>query len=124
VHTWITVDGIDIRELTLAICAAVQSGAAGRICSAGTIAENIRPAARRSTTSDEARGAGGHAEPFIARLPDGYASAVAERGSTLSVGRRAAVVRARAGVRSASSSRRGDVERRPETEIIIRDAAC
>jgi ABC-type multidrug transport system fused ATPase/permease subunit len=40
-------------------------------------------------------GAGVHAEPFIERLPHGYASAVAERGSTLSVGpETAALVRA------------------------------
>jgi ATP-binding cassette subfamily B protein len=37
-----------------------------------------------------------HAEPFILRLPAGYASAVAERGSTLSVGQKQLLSFARA----------------------------
>ena len=72
-------------------------------------------ATRRSTTS--ACGAAAravHAEPFILRLPDGYASA-GRRARLDAVGRpeAAAVVRPRAGVRSArAGARRGDVERR------------
>ena len=79
---------------------------------------------RRSTR----RGCGGrrgvHAEPFIERLPNGYASAVAERGSTLSVGQKQLLSFARAlafdprvlVLDEATSS----VD--TETEIIIRDA--
>ena len=65
-----------------------------------------------------------HAEPFIERLPDGYASAVAERGSTLSVGQKQLLSFARALafdprvliLDEATSS----VD--TETELLIRDA--
>ena len=65
-----------------------------------------------------------HAEPFIERMPDGYASAVAERGSTLSVGQKQLLSFARALsfdprvliLDEATSS----VD--TETELIIRDA--
>ena len=86
-------------------------------------------ATRRSTTSASASAARAvHAEPFIERLPDGYASAVAERGVD-AVGRAeaAAVVRARAGLRSARADpRRGDVERRHRDRAADsrRAAAC
>ena len=65
-----------------------------------------------------------HAEPFIARMPDGYASPVAERGSTLSVGQKQLLSFARALafdprvliLDEATSS----VD--TETELLIRDA--
>jgi ATP-binding cassette subfamily B protein len=65
-----------------------------------------------------------HAEPFIERLPGGYLSAVAERGSTLSVGQKQLLSFARALafdprvliLDEATSS----VD--TETELIIRDA--
>jgi ABC-type glutathione transport system ATPase component len=65
-----------------------------------------------------------HAEPFILRLPAGYASAVAERGSTLSVGQKQLLSFARAlafdprvlVLDEATSS----VD--TETELMIRDA--
>src|SRR5581483_6771408 len=65
-----------------------------------------------------------HAAPFIERLPDGYAAAVAERGSTLSVGQKQLLSFARALafdprvliLDEATSS----VD--TETELIIRDA--
>jgi ATP-binding cassette subfamily B protein len=65
-----------------------------------------------------------HAEPFIQGLPGGYASAVAERGSTLSVGQKQLLSFARALafdprvliLDEATSS----VD--TETELIIRDA--
>ena len=92
----------------------------------GTIADNIRLGQRRrSTTSGCARAARAvHAEPFIERLPNGYASAVAERGSTLSVGQKQLLSFARALafdprvliLDEATSS----VD--TETELLIRDA--
>ena len=65
-----------------------------------------------------------HADAFIERLPDGYASAVAERGSTLSVGQKQLLSFARALafdprvliLDEATSS----VD--TETELLIRDA--
>src|SRR4030095_10545069 len=65
-----------------------------------------------------------HADPFIGRLPNGYASAVAERGATLSVGQKQLLWFARALafdprvliLDEATSS----VD--TETELIIRDA--
>ena len=91
----------------------------------GTIADNIRlgnPAIDDERVRDAARAV--HAEPFIVRLPDGYASAVAERGSTLSVGQKQLLSFARAlafdprvlVLDEATSS----VD--TETELIIRDA--
>ena len=65
-----------------------------------------------------------HAEPFIARMPAGYAGAIAERGATLSVGQKQLLSFARAlafdpeilVLDEATSS----VD--TETELIIRDA--
>src|SRR4029078_5500510 len=65
-----------------------------------------------------------HAEPFIERLPQGYASAGAERGSTLSVGQKQLLSFARALafdprvliLDEATSS----ID--TETELVIRDA--
>ena len=49
----------------------------------GTIAENIRLGNKAIDDEQVRRAARAvHAEPFIERLPNGYASAVAERGST------------------------------------------
>ena len=84
---------------TSAICAACSVWCCRTCISfSGTIAENIRLGSdddrRRAAAS--ARRSAVHAEPFIARLPDGYASAVAERGSTLSVGQKQLLSFARA----------------------------
>ena len=92
----------------------------------GTIADNIRLG--NASIDDErvrrARRAAVHADAFIERLPDGYASAVAERGSTLSVGQKQLLSFARALafdprvliLDEATSS----VD--TETELLIRDA--
>ena len=112
----ITIDGVDVRELDLADLRGLFSLVLQDVhLFSGTIADNIRlgnPSIDDARVRQAARAV--HAEPFIERLPHGYASAVAERGATLSVGpEAAAVVRARAGLRSARpDSRRGDVERR------------
>ena len=64
---------------------------------AGTVAENIafgRPTATRAEIEDAARSVG--ADGFIARLPEGYDTDVAQRGERLSAGQRQLVAFARA----------------------------
>ena len=122
----ITVDGVDIRELDLADLRGLFSLVLQDVhLFSGTIADNIRLG---STAIDDERvkraAQAVHAEPFISRLPDGYGSAVAERGSTLSVGQKQLLSFARALafdprvliLDEATSS----VD--TETELLIRDA--
>src|SRR5205814_5216622 len=91
----------------------------------GTIADNIRlghPSIDDERVRQAARAV--HADSFIERLPGGFASAVAERGSTLSVGQKQLLSFARALafdprvliLDEATSS----VD--TETELMIRDA--
>ena len=122
----ITIDGVDIRELDLADVRGLFSLVLQDVhLFSGTIADNIRlgnPAIDDERVRRAARAV--HAEPFIERLPNGYASAVAERGSTLSVGQKQLLSFARALafdprvliLDEATSS----VD--TETELIIRDA--
>src|SRR5262249_61330645 len=94
----ITVDGIDIREIDLAELRGLFSLVLQDVhLFSGTIADNIRlgnPAIADDRVRRAARAV--HAEPFIEGLPNGYASAVAERGSTLSVGQKQLLSFARA----------------------------
>jgi len=122
----ITIDGVDIRALDLADIRGLFSLVLQDVhLFSGTVADNIRLG--DMTIDDErvrraARAV--HAEPFIERLPNGYASAVAERGSTLSVGQKQLLSFARAlafdprvlVLDEATSS----ID--TETELIIRDA--
>ena len=122
----ITIDGVDIRALDLADVRGLFSLVLQDVhLFSGTVADNIRlgnPAISDERVLDAARAV--HAEPFILRLPGGYASAVAERGSTLSVGQKQLLSFARAlafdprvlVLDEATSS----VD--TETELIIRDA--
>jgi len=122
----ILVDGVDIRELPLAQLRGLFSLVLQDVhLFSGTIADNIRLGAAEISDADVRRAAAAvHADPFIARLPDGYASAVAERGATLSVGQKQLLSFARAlafaprilVLDEATSS----VD--TETEILIRDA--
>jgi ATP-binding cassette subfamily B protein len=91
----------------------------------GTIAENIRLGeAGISDAAVRQAAAAVHADSFISRLPGGFASPVAERGATLSVGQKQLLSFARAlafnprilVLDEATSS----VD--TETEILIRDA--
>ena len=122
----ILVDGVDIRELDLAELRGLFSLVLQDVhLFSGTIADNIRLG--HSSIDDQrlkqaARAV--HAEPFVLRMPEGYQSAVAERGSTLSVGQKQLLSFARALafdprvliLDEATSS----VD--TETELIIRDA--
>ena len=122
----ITIDGVDVRQLDLADVRGLFSLVLQDVhLFSGTVADNIRlgnPAVDEGRVRAAARAV--HAEPFILRLPDGYANAVAERGSTLSVGQKQLLSFARAlafdprvlVLDEATSS----VD--TETELIIRDA--
>jgi ATP-binding cassette subfamily B multidrug efflux pump len=122
----ITVDGVDIREMELARLRRLFSLVLQDVhLFSGTIADNIR-LGETSIDDDRVRRAAGavHADSFIARLPEGYASAVAERGATLSLGQKQLLSFARALafdprvliLDEATSS----VD--TETELMIRDA--
>jgi ATP-binding cassette subfamily B multidrug efflux pump len=122
----VTIDGVDIRELDLADVRGLFSLVLQDVhLFSGTIADNIRlgnPAIDDARVRAAAQAV--HAEPFILRLAGGYASAVAERGSTLSVGQKQLLSFARAlafdprvlVLDEATSS----VD--TETELVIRDA--
>jgi ATP-binding cassette, subfamily B, multidrug efflux pump len=122
----VLIDGVDIRELDLHDLRGLFSLVLQDVhLFSGTIAANIR-LGREDITDDEVRRAAEavHAREFIERLPDGFASPVAERGATLSVGQKQLLSFARALafdprvliLDEATSS----VD--TETELLIRDA--
>jgi ATP-binding cassette, subfamily B, multidrug efflux pump len=94
----ITVDGVDIRELDLAELRGMVSLVLQDVhLFSGTIADNIRLGNQALDDGAVQRAAQAvHADSFIAQLPAGYATAVAERGSTLSVGQKQLLSFARA----------------------------
>jgi len=94
----ITIDGVDIRDMSLH---ALRSRFGLVLQDAnlffGTVADNIRLGNESITDADVRRAAGSvHADRFIASLPGGFDSAVAERGATFSVGQRQLLAFARA----------------------------
>jgi ATP-binding cassette subfamily B protein len=122
----ILIDGTDIRNLPLPRLRALFSLVLQDVhLFSGTIAENIR-LGNHGISDEQVRAAAVavHADGFIQRLPAGYASPVAERGSTLSVGQKQLLSFARALafdpriliLDEATSS----VD--TETELLIRDA--
>jgi len=94
----IMVDGVDIRQLDLA----ELRGLFGLVLQdvhlfSGTIADNIRLGHQAIDDERLRRAAEAvHADKFIERMPGGYGAAVAERGSTLSVGQKQLLSFARA----------------------------
>src|SRR6266851_3399558 len=94
----ILVDGVDVRERDLHELRALFSLVLQDVhLFSGTIADNIRLG--ETGISDEAvrrAAAAVHADSFVSRLPSGYASPVAERGATLSVGQKQLLSFARA----------------------------
>ncbi len=122
----ILVDGVDVKELDVHELRALFSLVLQDVhLFSGTIVENIRLG--NTAISDQAVAAAAravHADAFVSRLPGGYASPVAERGATLSVGQKQLLSFARAlafdprilVLDEATSS----VD--TETEMLIRDA--
>jgi len=94
----ITVDGIDLRHLELSDLRRLFSLVLQDVhLFSGTIADNIRlgsPEIDAERVRAAARAV--HADSFIERMPGGYEAAVAERGSTLSVGQKQLLSFARA----------------------------
>src|SRR6476646_11892306 len=78
----ILVDGVDVREMDLKELRRLFSLVLQDVhLFSGTIAENIRLGAASISDAEVQRAAAAvHADAFIARLPDGYAAHVAERG--------------------------------------------
>jgi ATP-binding cassette subfamily B protein len=122
----ITIDGVDIRQMDLAELRGLFSLVLQDVhLFTGTVADNIRLGDGSIDDTRIKRAAHAvHADTFINALPDGYASKMAERGSTLSVGQKQLLSFARAlafdprvlVLDEATSS----VD--TETEIVIRDA--
>jgi ATP-binding cassette subfamily B protein len=94
----VSVDGIDLRTVDLSAFRR-QLGVVPQeaFLFTGTIRDNIaygRPAASDGEVEAAARAVGAH--DFVSRLPDGYLTAVSERGRSLSAGQRQLVALARA----------------------------
>ena len=99
----ITIDGVDMRRLSLHVLRA-QLGVVLQepLLFSGTIAENIRYG-RLDATDDEVVSAAhaANAHEFISRLPAGYETELGERGAHLSGGERQRICIARAFVKDA-----------------------
>jgi ATP-binding cassette subfamily B protein len=94
----ITIDGVDIRQWDLRALRSLFSLVLQDVhLFSGTIADNIRlgEASIADARMKEAAAAV-HADAFIERMPGAYEAAVAERGSTLSVGQKQLLSFARA----------------------------
>jgi subfamily B ATP-binding cassette protein MsbA len=99
----ILIDGVDIREVTLASLRA-QIGIVTQetVLFDDTIASNIAygsPQASRESIEEAARAANAH--DFVAALPDGYDTTIGERGQRLSGGQRQRLAIARALLKNA-----------------------
>jgi ATP-binding cassette subfamily C protein CydD len=94
----IRVDGVDLRELTLASARGLVAVVSQDVyLFHGTIADNLRLARPDATDAElKAAAVAAHAHEFIAELPDGYGTMVGERGARLSGGQRQQVAIARA----------------------------
>ena len=93
----VTLDGVDVRELDPnATRRALSLVLQDVYLFSGTVASNIRLGSAISDERVMAAARAVHAHRFIASLPDGYATEVRERGSTLSVGQKQLLSFARA----------------------------
>ena len=99
----VRIDGVDLRDLRLqGLRAQIGFVLQDTVLFRGTIRENIaygRPGATDEEIVQAAKLA--NADEFIARMPDGYDTAVGERGLTLSGGQRQRIGIARALIRDA-----------------------
>ncbi len=99
----VTIGGVDLRELSLAqVRTRIAVVSQETWLFHGSIEDNIRMG-RPEATTDELRAAAraAHAENFILRLPQAYATVVGERGVRLSGGQRQRIAIARALLRDA-----------------------
>lgn len=99
----ILIDRHDIRRLTLrSLRAQISLVPQEPLMIHGTIAENIALGAGREVTPAEIEAAArlANAHDFIRAQPEGYKTAVAERGATLSAGQRQRIAIARAALRA------------------------
>ena len=98
----ILIDGVDIRNVTLAsLRESISIVTQDTVLFDDTIAHNIAyasPGADRATVEAAARAA--HAHGFIAALPSGYDTTIGERGQRLSGGQRQRIAIARALLRN------------------------
>ena len=94
----VTVDGVDLRDYDLgAYRRRLGIVPQEAFLFTGTVRDNIaygRPSATDAEVEAAARAVGAHA--FVAGLPDGYLTAVTERGRSLSAGQRQLIALARA----------------------------
>lgn len=98
----ITVDGHDIRDLTLAsLRQQIDLVPQDTVLFAASLHDNIALAAGREVSRDEVEQAArlANAHDFIERLPEGYDTVIGERGATLSNGQRQRIAVARAALR-------------------------
>ncbi len=99
----VTLDGIDMRDTTLAslrdqISVVLQEP----LLFSGTIAENIRYGSLAASDEEiEAASRAANCHDFIAALPDGYDTVLGERGAQISGGERQRICVARAFLRDA-----------------------
>jgi subfamily B ATP-binding cassette protein MsbA len=93
----VALDGVDVRRLRLAdLRGAIGVVPQEPLLFGGTIRDNIAYGREGAGDAEiEAAARAAHAHEFIERLPDGYRSAVGERGVTLSAGQRQRVAIAR-----------------------------
>ena len=94
----LTIDGADVREVTLAsLRRAIGIVAQDPFLFSATVRENIAFGAPAASDEDVVRAARlAQAHDFIEELPDGYETVIGERGITLSGGQRQRVAIARA----------------------------
>ena len=95
----ITLDGVDVRDLQLAVAAQPARAWCSRraSCSPSTIRDNLRYGRPDAADEEIVRAARwAQADGFIEALPDGYDTVVGERGLTLSGGQRQRIALARA----------------------------
>ncbi len=99
----IRIGGVELRDLSLAdLRAQVALVAQDTYLFHGTIADNLRIAKPDATDAElEAAAQAAQIDEFIRGLPDGYATAVGERGAQLSGGQRQRVAIARALLKNA-----------------------